>query len=575
MPNWFRLFDYSIMWRSLTCYFVFLSLVTYCSSDVSGEIPVVRTPLGEVTGYYMTTRGGRQVSAFTSIPYAVPPVGDLRFKAPVPVKPWEETLDGTKVMPVCVQRNPYIRQEGIVGQEDCLYLNIYSPKTTENELQDERKLLPVMVFIHGGGWMCGDATTDMYGPQFLLDKDVLLVTINYRLGPLGFLSTLDENCPGNNGLKDQQEALRFIQANIHSFGGDKDSVTIFGESAGGASVHYHMISETSAGLFHKAISESGTALVPWAEATPGEALRNAFLLAKFLDCPQAPSEKMIACLRTKDSYDIIDTEFNFYAWDYEPMTPFKAVVEPDLPGAFLRRSPRKIPDVPAVPWLTGLTSHEGCLKSVWITANKTRYQEFMSAFEAIAPVSFYYENSPYVDEITKNVRQKYLQGNEEQIQTGLLHMYTDSYFAFPAVEAVELVFNYTKNPVYLYELAYRATNSFSQIFGDPDGDYGVCHADELMHLFPIHFLVKPISPQDVKISETIVTLFTNFATTGNPNKPVPVSFKWESATGGRNMEYLEIGVQPQMKKDLASRSRYWGTLPLWHHMRSRRLIDEL
>ncbi|CAH0578154.1 unnamed protein product [Chrysodeixis includens] len=560
------------MWK-LFSKFVVLCLVLL--SDVSCEkAPVVRTPLGDVAGYYMTTRGGRQISAFTAIPYALPPVGDLRFKAPVPINQWENTLNASTVSPICVQRNPYVRQEEIVGQEDCLYLNIYTP-TRNNDVSDT-SLLPVMVFFHGGGWMCGDATTDMYGPQFLLDRDVVFVATNYRLGPLGFLSTQDEHCPGNNGLKDQQEALRFLQKNIESFGGDPHSVTIFGESAGGASVHYHMLSENSAGLFHKAISESGTALVPWAEAAPGEALRNAFRLAKFLDCPQAPSEKMISCLRTKDSYDIINTEFLFYAWDYEPMTPFKAVVEPDHPGAFLKRSPRKTPNVPAVPWMTGLNKDEGCLKSVWITANASRYNEFMSAFETIAPVTFYYENSPYAEAITEEIRQKYLKDNDEtSLKNGILEMYSDSYFAYPAVDAVEKVFSYTKNPVYLYDLAYRATNSFSQIFGDKKGDYGVCHADELMHLFPILFLSEPFSQQDIEISETIITLWTNFATTGNPNKPVPVPFKWEPATSAKRMEYLEINKESVMKSDLASRSRFWGTLPMWFNVRGRKFTDDL
>ncbi|XP_072930418.1 juvenile hormone esterase-like isoform X2 [Epargyreus clarus] len=494
-------------------------------------------------------------------------------KAPVAVEPWASVLDATRPMPVCVQRNPYIRQGEIVGQEDCLYLNIYTPYTAKELSQDELKLLPVMVFLHGGGWMCGDATTAMYGPEFLLDRDVVFVATNYRLGPLGFLSTQDEHCPGNNGLKDQQEALRFLQRTIHSFGGDKHSVTIFGESAGGASVHYHMLSETSAGLFHKAISESGTALVPWAEAPPGEALRNAFRLAKFLDCPQAPSERMLECLRAVDSYRLIDTEFRFYAWDYEPMTPFKAVTEPPLPGAFLTRSPRKIPTVPAVPWLTGLNKDEGCLKSVWITANDTRYQEFTSGFDTIAPITFYYDNSPYVDVITQKLRDRYLSGDDEHNKNGLLEMYSDAYFAFPAIEAVELTLNYTKQPVYLYELTYRATNSFSQIFGDENGNYGVCHADELMHLFPIRFLTKPTSDKDLEVSKLIVTLWTNFATSGDPNEPEQLPFKWVAASS--NLEYLEIGSQPAMQRHLAARSRIWGDLPLWHNVRRRRFSDEL
>ncbi|KAJ2942550.1 hypothetical protein O0L34_g2019 [Tuta absoluta] len=549
-------------------------VIVVCALVASERQPVVKTPLGEVKGYFMKTREGRQISAFTSIPYAVPPVGPLRFKAPVPITPWDHVLDTTEMTPLCVQRNPYVRQKEIVGQEDCLYLNIYTPYNS-NELDSEKPLLPVMFFIHGGGWMCLGSDTEHFGPEYLLDQDVVLVTTNYRLGPLGFLSTQDEHCPGNNGLKDQQEALRFVQKTIHAFGGDSSSVTIFGESAGGASVHYHMLSETSAGLFHRGISQSGTAMVPWAEAPPGEALRNAFRLAKLLDCPQAPSERMINCLRTKDSYDIINTEFRFYSWDYEPMTPFKAVVEPDLPGAFLTRNIRKTPNIPAVPWMSGLTRDEGCLKSGWITSNTTRFQEFMSGFDTIAPVSFYYENSPYVDVITKKIKNTYLRSPKtDDIKSGILDMYTDSYFAYPLIEAVELTMNYTKNNVYLYELAYQAENSFAEIFGFTDDGSYVCHADDLMYLFPIHFLSKTPSAEDIEMSKLIVTLFTNFATSGNPNKPNAIPFKWEVSTSAKKMEYLELGSN-LMKKGLAARSRFWGALPLWHNVRSRRFMDEL
>ncbi|XP_023948588.1 juvenile hormone esterase [Bicyclus anynana] len=553
---------------------VFLNgvFVAYCADGENA--PFRRTPLGDLKGFLMKTRTGRQISAFTAIPYAVPPVGDLRFKAPVPVSPWEGTWDATKVSPICVQRNPYTRQHEIVGQEDCLYLNVYSPYT-DNESVAEKELLPVMVFIHGGGWMCGDATTEMYGPEHLLDRDVVFVAMNYRLGPLGFLSTQDEHCPGNNGLKDQREALRFIQKNIHAFGGNNQSVTIFGESAGGASVNFHMLSESSAGLFHKAISESGTALVPWAEAPPGEAKKNALRLAKFLDCPSSPSDRFIACLRKLDSHEIIGTEFLFYSWDYEPMTSFKAVIEPDLPGAFLTRNPRKPPSTSFVPWLTGLNKDEGCLKSVWLTNFPERYEEFITGFDTIGPVTFYYENSPYPEVITERLKKLYFGNDEQSVKDGILKIYTDSYFAYPMVESVEQALNFSKQPVYLYQLDYRGANSFSQIFGDPVGDYGVCHADELMYLFPIHFLNNPFTEEDNKIIDLMVTLWTNFATSGNPNKPIQLPFDWQPATSGEKMEYLEIGKKQVMKNDLASRSRLWSGLPLWHNVRKRRFTDEL
>ncbi|CAG9781922.1 unnamed protein product [Diatraea saccharalis] len=554
-----------VYYEFLRTRFVLSIVVLLLFHSATCEIdPVINTPLGLIRGYHMKTQSGRSISAFTSIPFALPPVGNLRFKAPVPVEPWSGELDGTKQVPACIQRNPYIRQKEIVGQEDCLYLNVYTPYTS-NDLLEITKPLPVMMFIHGGGWMCGDSTTEMYGPEYLLDHDVVLVTTNYRLGPLGFLSTKDEHCPGNNGLKDQQEALRFIRKTIESFGGDKNSVTIFGESAGGASVHYHMLSKTSAGLFHKAISESGTAMVPWAEQSPGEAERNAYLLGKFVGCPNEDSKSLIECLRTKDSYDLINTEFQFYKWDYEPMTPFKAVVEPDLPGAFLTKHVRQINgDIYSVPWLTGLTENEGCLKSVWITTNETRFQEFMEKFNMIAPVTFYYNSAPEQEKITKIIQDYYLNDpNLEAIKQGILNIYTDCYFAYPMVEAVADVLKHGSSPVYLYELTYRATNSFSQIFGDPEGNYGVCHADDLMHLFPISFLTKPFSAKDKEVGNLIRAMWTNFAKTGNPNEPVKISTEWNMASP--EFDYLDIGNELIMKKNLGSRSKLWGSLPLWYN----------
>ncbi|KAB7496322.1 Carboxylesterase NlhH [Armadillidium nasatum] len=127
---------------------------------------------------------------------------------------------------------------------------------------EREKNLPVMVFIHGGGFMAGGA--DFYPPYALMNRDIVLVTIQYRLGIFGFLSTEDSEMPGNMGLKDQQLALKWIKENIESFGGDSNRITIFGESAGGASVHYHILSPGSKGLFNRAILQSGTAFCPWA-----------------------------------------------------------------------------------------------------------------------------------------------------------------------------------------------------------------------------------------------------------------------------------------------------------------------
>ncbi|KAJ8871621.1 hypothetical protein PR048_027948 [Dryococelus australis] len=167
------------------------------------------------------------------------------LQPPQPSEPWDGVLNATQDPNICVQRNIYLGSHEIEGQEDCLYLNVYTPQLPDETR--ETKLRPVMVWIHGGGWLSGGGILGFYSPAHLLDRDVVLVGFNYRLGALGFLSTGDKVCPGNNGMKDQVMALRWVRDNIAAFGGDPNSVTIFGQSAGGASVHYHVISRMSRG----------------------------------------------------------------------------------------------------------------------------------------------------------------------------------------------------------------------------------------------------------------------------------------------------------------------------------------
>ena len=170
-------------------------------------------------------------------------------------------------------------------------------------------------------------TAAFYGPENLLDEDIVLVTINYRLGPLGFLSTGDEEAPGNFGLKDQAAALRWVRDNIDKFGGNPKSITLFGESAGGSSVHFHMLSPLSRGLFQRGISQSGSALCSWALAPNGTSTHQARKLAEFLDCPQQPSAAMVACLRTKKAKEIIATDKLFMvSWPHTNCNVIKLIL---------------------------------------------------------------------------------------------------------------------------------------------------------------------------------------------------------------------------------------------------------
>lgn len=239
------------------------------------------TDHGPVLG--VETSSGRE---FLGIPYAAPPVGDLRWRPPQPAAPWIAPLDASQFGNHCPQvATPF----GVLSStEDCLFLNVYTPA-------DAFTLHPVMVYIHGGAFQTGES--DDYGPSKLVGQGVVVVTINYRLGSLGFLAspTLSAESPegtsGNYGLQDQQEALRWVQRNIGGFGGDPGNVTIFGESAGGLSIHAHLASPRSNGLFQRAIAESGSYALTQPTLAAAESSGTAFATA--VGC----SGQDTACLR--------------------------------------------------------------------------------------------------------------------------------------------------------------------------------------------------------------------------------------------------------------------------------------
>lgn len=178
----------------------------------------------------------------------------LISKDPLPPKPWQNVYDATQEKSCSVSESFYLKK--VVGSEDCLFLNIFTKETKPKKLQ------PVLVYIHGGGFNAGSSSIDSLGPDHLLLADVVVVTMNYRLGALGFLSLKNKalDVPGNAALKDQLMAIKFVKKNIENFGGDPANITLFGQSAGGSSVSWHCVSEQSKGLFQKAIIMSGCVL---------------------------------------------------------------------------------------------------------------------------------------------------------------------------------------------------------------------------------------------------------------------------------------------------------------------------
>uniref|UniRef100_A0A182QKT3 Carboxylic ester hydrolase n=1 Tax=Anopheles farauti TaxID=69004 RepID=A0A182QKT3_9DIPT len=220
--------------------------------------PACSIQLGEnatADGIHNRTFHESAYCAFFGIRYAKPPVGELRFADPVRLDPTGHR-NYTAYGSICPQYKNINRQDGLLGEEDCLFLNVFAPVLAKGVKY------PVLVFVHGGSFVAGSG--EVYGVDLLMDNELVVVTLNYRLGVLGFLKHERQNITGNYGLKDQLEALRWVQRNIRYFGGDPERVTLMGHSAGAAAVSHHLYHEPARGLFHGLIVLSGSPLAPWA-----------------------------------------------------------------------------------------------------------------------------------------------------------------------------------------------------------------------------------------------------------------------------------------------------------------------
>ncbi|GAB0091519.1 Carboxylic ester hydrolase [Sergentomyia squamirostris] len=572
------------MISQLALYLWLAIVICFLDIDVqartSAELKVKLSHGGTVVGRHLVSHDGHFIRAFMGIPYAEPPLENLRFRAPVPHPGWSGERQAIADSVVCTQRDPYRRDMEVWGSEDCLYLNVYTP-----EKSHKKESLAVMVFFHGGGWQCGSGISAFYGPDFLMDHRVIYVSANFRLGPLGFLSTGTPDCPGNFGLKDQVLVLRWIRDNIASFGGDPQSVTVFGESAGGASGTYLMMSPLAKGLFHRVISQSGTNLCSWAQpAHNGVAEERAKRLGHLLGCRD--EEKMIECLRNESADDITAAFYNFFEWDTDPMIPFVPVVEPEHPDAFITKHPRVVmnPHAASVPWLAGLTLDEGALKSASLINLPDLTQSVNKQWSFALPVSLNYDHhSPNrIEEITKQINEFYFQNQKLTPNThqNLTNLYSDGWFVagFDEYLRIRLTKSDRKSvgPTFVYLFAHKGSASFTEIFkGGREKYYGVCHAEELQYLFPVgkELFVSAIpTKNDIKMRKLITKLWVNFARTGNPTpEGSNVGFEWKQATG-YPIDYLKLGRMDDEEGPMATmergflenRIKFWRTLEAHH-----------
>ena len=314
-------------------------ILTLAMTQGQQPADVVQTTLGPVQGLRKNVLNLGDVDVYYGIPYAAPPVGDLRFLAPQPAQPWTEVLTVTNPPNSCVQSidTAFGQFPGVdmwnpntPVSEDCLYINVWVPRG----FPASQAPRATMVWIYGGGFSSGSSTLDVYDAYKLAAvENVIVFSLNYRLGVLGFLYTGTDDAPGNQGLLDQAEALKFIHANVARFGGRRATITLFGESAGAGIVGLNLLSPLSKPYFARAIMQSGSPNADWATMPGSLATTRAQRLAEALGCPVGSMAAMVGCLRTVNAQNLTDSMFTMSSCLYR--IPFAPVVD----GHFLLDHP--------------------------------------------------------------------------------------------------------------------------------------------------------------------------------------------------------------------------------------------
>ncbi|XP_074859992.1 neuroligin-1 isoform X2 [Carettochelys insculpta] len=584
--------------------------------------PVVTTNFGKIRGMKKELNNEilGPVIQFLGVPYAAPPVGEHRFQPPEPPSPWSEIKNATQFAPVCPQNiiegrlpevmlpvwftnnldvvSTYVQDQN----EDCLYLNIYVPTEDvkriskecarkpgkkicrKGDIRDSGGPKPVMVYIHGGSYMEG--TGNLYDGSVLASYgNVIVITVNYRLGVLGFLSTGDQAAKGNYGLLDLIQALRWTSENIGFFGGDPLRITVFGSGAGGSCVnlltlsHYsegNRWSNSTKGLFQRAIAQSGTALSSWAVSF--QPAKYARMLATKVGCNMSDTVELVECLQKKPYRELVDQDIQPARYHIAFGPVIDGDVIPDDPQILMEQGEFLNYDI-----MLGVNQGEG-LKFV---ENIVDSEDGISASDFDFAVSNFVDNlygyPEGKDILRETIKFMYTdwadRHNPETRRKTLLALFTDHQWVAPAVATADLHSNFG-SPTYFYAFYHHCQTDQVPAWAD------AAHGDEVPYvlgipmigpteLFPCNF-----SKNDVMLSAVVMTYWTNFAKTGDPNQPVPQDTKFIHTKPNRFEEvawtrysqkdqlYLHIGLKPRVKEHYrANKVNLWLELvPHLHNL---------
>lgn len=557
------------------CSVFLLSLVPDCSSQTETDL-IVHTRTGRVRGIRQPVTDRGFVSAFLGIPFAEPPTEKRRFRPAEPKRPWTGLFEANEYPNACYQfvDTSYPGFQGIEMwnpnremSEDCLYLNVWVPSSVRPHN------LTVMVWIYGGGFYSGSSSLDVYDGRYLAHTEtVIVVSMNYRIGAFGFLALHGSSeAPGNVGLLDQRMALQWVQDNIHFFGGNPKQVTIFGESAGGASVGFHLLSPDSRSTFTRAILQSGVPNCPWASVTPAEARRRATLLGKLVGCNGGNDTELVDCLRSKTPQELIDQEWQVLPWSALFRFSFVPVVDgevlPDTPEAMLNSGNFKDTQI-----LLGVNQDEGSYFLLYGAPGFSKDNESLISrddFLEGVKLSVPHANDigleavvlQYTDWMDENNGLKNRDAMDDivgdhNVICPLAH-FARTYAQHHALKAnVGSGFNLMNSAgnaqggIYLYLFDHRASN-----LAWPEW-MGVIHGYEIEFVFGLP-LEKRLNYtlEEEKLSRRMMKYWANFARTGNPNEGLsdrgrrwPLFTVSEQKHVGLNTEQLKIhkGLRNQM-----------------------------
>ncbi|XP_023321978.1 liver carboxylesterase 1 isoform X2 [Eurytemora carolleeae] len=491
-----------------------------CKLDLEETDFLISTALGPVIGKKETFRDERfetdvKYLSFTGIPYAEPPTGSYRYSYPRSVSSWECPLDATRLKnKMCPQISIGVDHEGLVPgtDEDCLYLNVYVPQPQGFNGINREKLRPVLVYIHGGAFMFGSGSACWYGPEFWMIHDIIVVTFNYRLGPLGFLSLGSKDIPGNAGMLDQVEALKWIQDNIRSYGGDPGQVTLMGQSAGSFSATYHLVSPLSRGLFKRIIAHSGVGgfSPSYHQYSPEQAVKFGAKSAALIGCTDVDSQ--LSCLRKKPVSEIMsmDVRNEFLS---QPVVDGNFSDSPFLPAEpkDLIKLGKYDRDVDV---LLGFNRQEGLMVTSLFKDYPLLYTAMAASWPVLGPFSLLGRHHSEITERDKEIANEILSfyvGNVTDIGPDKLDnitdMYTDSFFSYGVHNFLHHHLKHTRGNTYQFVYSY-------------EGEMGPGHSAEIPLFWATHkgkLWLK--SAQELELSRQLTTIWSNFVKTGTPRNP--------------------------------------------------------